>query len=105
VDSLAGGAATIQTTAPSVPDTVSVLPKGGCVLHCSRLTAGWCTHQCCITRTQDEFVMVETTGEDGSALQIIYRNGGDVRASCVEQLCDKVRYVCVLQVAACPPVC
>jgi ribosomal protein S18 acetylase RimI-like enzyme len=34
--------------------------------------------------------MVETTGEDGSEMQIIYRNGGDVRASCVEQLCDKV---------------
>lgn len=54
--------------------------------------------------------MVETTGEDGSEMQIIYRNGGEVRASCVEQLCDKVWYLCVgcvvsLQCgsAACPP--
>jgi len=39
---------------------------------------------------QDEFVMIETTGDDGGSLQIVYRNGGDVRASAVEMLCDKV---------------
>lgn len=44
--------------------------------------------------------MVETTGEDGSEMQIIYRNGGDVRASCVEQLCDKVRYLCVVRIVS-----
>ena len=40
---------------------------------------------------QDDFVMLETPGEDGSMSQIIYRNGGEVRASSVETLCDKVR--------------
>ena len=39
---------------------------------------------------QDDFVMLETPGEDGSMSQIIYRNGGEVRASSVEMLCDKV---------------
>ncbi len=34
--------------------------------------------------------MIETTGDDGGSLQIVYRNGGDVRASAVEMLCDKV---------------
>lgn len=38
----------------------------------------------------DEFVMIESSGEGGSTVQIVYRNGGDVRASAVEMLCDKV---------------
>lgn len=39
---------------------------------------------------QDEVVLVETSGEDGSTAQILYRNGGVVDADVLESLCDKV---------------
>lgn len=38
--------------------------------------------------------MIESSGEDGSTVQIVYRNGGDLRASAVEMLCDKVSCTC-----------
>lgn len=41
-------------------------------------------------RVQDEFVMIESQLDDGRTQQIIYRNGGDVTAESVEDLCAKV---------------
>ena len=35
-------------------------------------------------------VLVETSDEEGSSAQIIYRNGGMVDARSLEVLCDKV---------------
>lgn len=105
-DSPAGGTATVQTPVPqldgtqAVPDTVSALETVTVPLALPSTVCRATTTPCRLARMQDEFVMVETTGEDGNEMQIIYRNGGDVRASCVEQLCDKVRYLCVVRIAS-----
>lgn len=103
-DSPAGGTATVQTSVPdldgtqAVPDTVSALESVTFPLALPSTGRRATTTLCRLVHMQDEFVMVETTGEDGSKMQIIYRNGGDVRASCVEQLCDKVRYLPVVRI-------
>ena len=105
-DSPAGGTATVQTSVPdldgtqAVPDTVSALESVTFPLALPSTGCRTTTPPCRLAHLQDEFVMVETTGEDGSEMQIIYRNGGDVRASCVEQLCDKVRYLCVMRIVS-----
>jgi hypothetical protein len=103
-DSPAGGTATVQTPVPqldgaqAVPDTVSTLETVSVPLALPSTGCRATTTPCRPAHMQDEFVMVETTGEDGSEMQIIYRNGGDVRASCVEQLCDKVRHLYVVRI-------
>lgn len=58
--------------------------------HTQQSIAGGVDVSECCDAVQDEFVMIETTGEDGTSMQIVYRNGGAVRASAVEMLCDKV---------------
>ena len=100
-------AAPVASGTDVIPDTVRHLPAcfWGSLginpeLDIRQIAAPQVSMFGCATTAQDEFVMLETTAEDGSTQQIVYRNGGDVRASSVEMLCDKVSCHCTLLIQA-----